>query len=292
MNHDKSKLSCGLSRRAILGGLGGLSLAGALSIEAGAADSSEPFTADSSGLFPAADDRPGWLKAWLRVQASLDEQDSPWWYTGRIYAQVGEQRPNHILNLEGTEIYWPRELGNGAYSISSRTLTFFKDPATDEMLDEFTNPYTGETLEVSANILGGPDGARYTNEGMIFAKHIDPASELRRWNWNWTASGPHVWLMASRGMTHAPQPWLEAMTMFCRSEDFASSDIRSLRSSFSSTYFSPWLPWMGMQGQPGHLIWHSSGCKLNSVNDVSGAYLERAGRLFPGKLTANPASFD
>ena len=283
MNYGTSTMSCGLSRRAILGGLGSLGLAGALSIEAGAAD--------GTGQFPAANDRAGWLKAWLRVQASLDEQDSPWWYMGRIYAQVGEQRPNHILNLEGTEIYWPRSLGNGEYSISSRTLTFFKDPATDEMLDEFTNPYTGETLEVSANILGGPDGARYTNEGMIFAKHIDPASELRRWNWNWTASGPHVWLMASRGMTHAPQPWLEAMTMFCRSEDFANSDIRSLRSSFSSTYFSPWLPWMGMQGQPGHLIWHSSGCKLNSVNDVSDAYLERANRLFPGKLTANPASF-
>lgn len=283
MNYGTSTMSCGLSRRAILGGLGSLGLAGALSIEAGAAD--------SAGQFPAANDRAGWLKAWLRVQASLDEQDSPWWYMGRIYAQVGEQRPNHILNLEGTEIYWPRSLGNGEYSISSRTLTFFKDPATDEMLDEFTNPYTGETLEVSANILGGPDGARYTNEGMIFAKHIDPASELRRWNWNWTASGPHVWLMASRGMTHAPQPWLEAMTMFCRSEDFANSDIRSLRSSFSSTYFSPWLPWMGMQGQPGHLIWHSSGCKLNSVNGVSDAYLERANRLFPGKLTANPASF-
>ncbi len=283
MSYDTSTMPYGLSRRAMLGGLGGLGLATALSIEAGAAD--------SDGFFPAADDRKGWLRAWLRVQASLGEQDSPWWYMGRIYAQVGEQRPNHILNLEGTEIYWPRPLGNGEYSISSRTLTFFKDPATDEMLERFTNPYTGETLEVSANILGGPDGARYTNEGMIFADHIDPSGELRRWNWDWKASGPHVWLMASRGMSRAPQPWLEAMTMFCRREEFADSGIGSLRSSFSSTYFSPWLPWMGMQGQPGHLIWHSSGCKLGSVDEVSEAYRERADRLFPGQLTANPASF-
>ena len=284
MSYETSTTPFSLSRRAMLGGLGGLGLATALSIEAGAAD--------SSGLFPAAGDSGGWLKAWLRMQAGLKEQDAPWWYMGRIYAQVGEQRPQHILNLEGTEIYWPRPLGNGEYSISSRTLTFFKDPATDEMLDQFTNPYTGETVEVGANILGGRDGARYTKEGMIFSRSIDPASQLMRWNWDWKVSGPHVWLMASRAMANAPQPWLEAMTMFCRKEDFADPGIASLHSSFSSTYFSPWLRWMNMQGQPGHLIWHSSGCKLNSVDEVSEAYLERAGRLFPGQLTANPASFD
>ncbi len=273
-----------ISRRAMLGGLGGLGLGAALSIH------SAP--ADSTGLFPAADDQEAWLKAWLRVQASLKEQDSPWSYMGRIYAQVGEEAPNHILDLEGTEIYWAAPLGNGEYSISSRTLTFFKDPASGAMLDEFTNPYTGETLPVQPNILGGRDGARYTKEGMVFAERIDPTGELRRWNWEWKDSGPHVWLMASRGMTQAPQPWLEAMTMFCRREDFADPEIVSLRSSFSSTYFSPWLRWMGMRGQPGHLIWHSSGCKLNSTDEVSDAYRERADRLFPGKLTANPASFD
>ena len=284
MTNDNARAPTGVSRRAVLGGLGGLGLASALSIDAG--------RADGSGLFPAADDRDGWLAAWLRVQASLEEKDSPWWYMGRIYAQVGEATPNHILDLEGTEIYWPRSLGNGEYSISSRTLTFFKDPASGEMLEEFTNPYSGETLPVRPNILGGPDGARYTREGMIFASHIDPSNELRRWNWDWKASGPHVWLMASRAMTRAPQPWLEAMTMFCRKEEFADAGIGSLRSSFSSTYFSPWLPWMGMQGQPGHLIWHSSGCKLDSVDEASEAYRERAGRLFPGKLTASPDSFD
>ncbi len=284
MSEHISTMPSGLSRRAMLAGLGGLGLAAALSIEARAAN--------SGGLFPAADDKEGWLKAWLRIQASLSEQDSPWWYTGRIYAQVGDQRPNHILNLEGTEIYWPRAMENGEYSISSRTLTFFKDPGTDEMLEEFVNPYTGEALPVAANILGGPDGARYTEDGMIFAAHIDPAGELRRWNWDWKAAGPHVWLMASRAMAHAPQPWLEAMTMFCRREDFADPGIDSLRSNFSSTYFSPWLPWMGMKGQPGHLIWHSSGCKLSSMDEASEAYRERAERLFPGQLTANPNSFE
>ncbi len=273
-----------ISRRAMLGGLGGLGLGAALSINAA--------KADSSGVLPAADDRAAWLQAWLRMQSSLEEQDSPWWYMGRIYAQVGEAEPKHILDLEGTEIYWARALENGEYSISSRTLTFFKNPGSDEMLDEFTNPYTGETLPVAPNQLGGRDGARYTQEGMVFSEKIDPSGAMLRWNSEWTASGRHVWMMASRGLTHTPQPWLEAFTMFCLAEDFADPNIKSLRSSFSSTYFSPWLRWMGMQGQPGHLIWHSSGCKLNSVDEVSDGYRERAERLFPGKLTASPDSFD
>ncbi|WP_446831092.1 DUF1838 family protein [Candidatus Foliamicus sp.] len=273
-----------LSRRAMLGGLGALGLGGALSIEAA--------HAASGGIFPEADDKDAWLKSWMRMQASFEEQDSPWWYMGRIYAQIGESEPRHILDLEGTEIYWARPLGDGQFSISSRTLTFFKDPATGEMLDEFANPYTGENIPVRPNILGGRDGARYSNEGMTFSERIDPSGQLRRWNWQWTHSGRHVWLMASRGMQHMPQPWLEAFTMFCLADDFADSSISSLRSSFSSTYFSPWLHWMGMEGREGHLIWHSSGCKLESVDEVSEAYRERADRLFPGKLTANPDSFD
>ncbi len=278
MTHD-------ISRRAVLGGLG----LGALGL--GALDA-RAVSAASGGVFPDPGDKQAWLKLWMRMQSSLQEQDSPWWYKGRIYAQVGEAQPRHILDLEGTEIYWPRPLGGGEFSISSRTLTFFKDPMTGEMLDEFVNPYTGESTPVQPNILGGPDSARYTGEGMAFARRIDPAGELRRWNWQWTHSGRHVWLMSSRGLTHMPQPWLEASTMFCLTDDLADPSITSLRSSFSSTYFSPWLRWMGMGERPGHLIWHSSGCKLKSVDEVSGAYRERAERLFPGKLTANPNSFD
>ena len=247
MTNDNARAPTGVSRRAVLGGLGGLGLASALSIDAG--------RADGSGLFPAADDRDGWLAAWLRVQASLEEKDSPWWYMGRIYAQVGEATPNHILDLEGTEIYWPRSLGNGEYSISSRTLTFFKDPASGEMLEEFTNPYSGETLPVRPNILGGPDGARYTREGMIFASHIDPSNELRRWNWDWKASGPHVWLMASRAMTRAPQPWLEAMTMFCRKEEFADAGNRQPSQQLLVHLFLALAPLDGHAGPagPSHL---------------------------------------
>ena len=273
-----------ISRRTILGGLGGLGLGAALSAIAPQASASE--------LLPDVGDRDAWFKAWMRMQSSLEEQDSPWWYMGRIYAQVGDAAPRHILDLEGTEIYWPRALDDGEISISSRTLTFFKDPGTGAMLDEFANPYTGENLPVNANILGGRDGARYTLDGMVFAERIDPTREMRRWNWQWTHSGRHIWMMASRAMSHAPQPWLEAFTMFCLADDFADPAIMSLRSSFSSTYFSPWLPWMGMHGRAGHLIWHSSGCKLNSVDEVSEAYRERADRLFPGKLTANPDSFE
>lgn len=270
-----------ISRRAMLGGLSGLGLGAGLG-----------GAADPGGVFPAADDREAWLQAWMRTQSSLEQQDSPWWYMGRIYAQVGERKPLHILDLEGTEIYWARAPENGEYSISSRTLTFFKAPGSPEMLDQFANPYTGESLPVQPNILGGPDGARYTREGMVLSERIDPSGNLRRWNWEWTHSGRHVWMMASRGLNHMPQPWLETFTMFCLADDFADPAIKSLRSSFSSTYFSPWLHWMGMENRPGHLIWHSSGCKLNSVDEVSPAYRERAERLFPGKLTANPASWD
>jgi hypothetical protein len=45
---------------------------------------------------------------------------------------------------------------------------------------------------------------------------------------------------------------------------------------------------MDMQGQPGFVVWHADGVKLDSVAELPAAYRSRVEALFPERLAAPP----
>ncbi|NND37797.1 MAG: DUF1838 family protein [Gammaproteobacteria bacterium] len=228
----------------------------------------------------------------VRMQMSTRSEDVPWWYTGRIYAQVGDQAPQHLLNLEGTEIYWVRELPDGAFSISGRTLTFFRDKDSGDMLREFANPFTGKTVSVQANRLGGRDGSIYAEAGWRFTKPPMAQETPNPWRFEWHRSGDLAWFTSSRFSRVLPQPWLESMTVFCPVGALLDPDRHNLPTHFTSTYLSPWPRWLEMGDRPGHLVWHSSGKKLASSDEIPDEYRRRVDREHGGVLTARPDSWN
>ncbi len=271
-----------LSRRQVLSGISVLGLGAAVNWrDAGAAA--------HSNWVPGAPDAQ-WRNM-IRMQMSTRPEDIHWWYTGRIYAQVGNEQPRHLFNLEGTEIYWVRPVADG-FSVSSRTLTFFRDPMTGEMLREFSNPYTDRVTPVQPNRLGGKDGAIYTSGGWRYVGLMPADKPPTPWQIEWHRSGDLVWLTSSRFSRILPQPWLEAMSVFCPLDTFLDSRVGNLPTHFTSTYLSPWMAWMDMGERPGHLVWHSSGRKLASVDEIPDEYRRRADAEFNGLLTAAPDSWD
>lgn len=271
-----------LSRRRMLLGVSALGL--------GASAAWRSPVAQAGGWMPG-DPAEQWRHR-MRMQMSTRAEDIPWWYTGRIYAQVGNAAPLHLFNLEGTEIYWPRPLADGSYAVSSRTLSFFRDKQTGEMLREFVNPYTNETISVSPNRMGGKDRANYSAAGLRFDFEGVPDRPPMPWVAEWQRSGDQVWYTSSRGLEFMPQPWLESMSVFCPLASFTDPAVANLPTLFSSTYLSPWMEWMNMGDRPGHLVWHSSGRKLQSIDEIPDEYRSRADREYGGLLTAAPDSWD
>ena len=273
-----------LSRRGLLGGISALGITAA---------ASPVFAvgADGPAMLPDPSDRAANLRQLMRLQMGIEPGDALWWYTGRIYAQIQDQEPQHLFNLEGTEIYWPRPVGDGTYKISSRTLTFMRDKDSGKMLRTYKNPITDKTVEVTPNRLGGRDGATYSKDGLNLGHGFGEEGVTVPWRIEWHSSGDTVWLTSSRGVDFLPQPWLEAMTISCPRSQFADSEVTSTDSFFTSTYLSPWLSWMGMGERAGHLVWHSSGRKLASIDEVPAEYRQRVDKEYGGVLTANPASF-
>ena len=217
------------------------------------------------------------LKHLLRMSASLDPEDCPWYYNGTIFAVIGEKAPVPIMNFQGMEIYWVEKLEEGKYWFTGNTVSFMTDTQNGEWLREMRNPFTGKTLEVPAAVQGGrPDrGFYYSVDGVEPSWAADKIEDkpLKLW---WTQAGDFIWLhnetVYPPGM---PQPRKQRQTTFANLKDFKNSKIRKISSAFSSTFFSPWPSWMKMDDRPGHVIWHASGIKLGSTDELPANYKKR-----------------
>jgi hypothetical protein len=229
------------------------------------------------------------LTAMLRMQARLDGRDAPWWYFGRIYGVVGELAPRLLVRFEGLEIMRLTPSADGEYAATGATTSFFQDPVTKEVLTTFANPYTGRTNTVTPNLLAGtPRAAAFYS-----ARGVRPGRVARE---EWLQTGLHlswdyhedmVWLSHDRvyppGM---PQPVGESSVARARLADLHDLGRAFVPAGFSSTYFAPWPKWMDMPDQPGHVIWHADGIKLDSVARLPAAFRARMQKHYPERLAA------
>lgn len=221
------------------------------------------------------------LELYMKLHAATADLRVPWYYTGRIYAVREGQAPQHLFNLEGTEIYWVRRDGPSAWTTHSSTLTFYRDAQAGEYFDSYRNPLNGKTLPVRPNVLrsGKPTTFTLQGQGLVGG---DPAPWLVESHQN----GDDLWIVTSRALRNAPQPWIEVQTMMGKASQLVDPENSCPPAMFSSSYLAPWLAWMEMGAAPGHLLWHSSGRKLASIDEIPAGYMQRARRLQPGHFDA------
>ncbi|MEY4848423.1 MAG: hypothetical protein RLZZ36_1536 [Pseudomonadota bacterium] len=271
-------------------------LAGSLILGAGVG--AESSSAISSAAVAVAGSEPDtWrsdeqLRNLVRMQGSLLEEDVRWWFSGVIFGVRGEgETPRPLVRFEGTEVYWFSHRGDD-FQLGGHTVTFFRDFETGEFLYEFINPYTGKRESVKPAEQGGNLGFAYTRQG-IWPVRLDgtplaePVKKPLRVQWH--EMGPHIWL---QHQTVYP-PGMPAMhgqrqTIFAQRDALRDPRQNSVPASFSSVVFMNWLKWMDMKDQPGHVIWHASGVKLQSMDQLPRAYRERAEKEYPDRLSARP----
>jgi hypothetical protein len=234
------------------------------------------------------------LQAMLRMQSRLDGRDAPWWYFGRIYAVLPGQAPLPLFRYEGLEIIRMTPAGNGEYAATGATTSFFQDWKTGQVMETFANPVSGRTNQVTPNLIGGKPGsaaAFYSAKG-VRPGRVAPADwqpdglELM-----WTQHGDAVWVSHDRTYPPGlPQPMGEASCARARVAELHDRARAFVPASFSSTYLAPYPAWMEMQGQPGHVMWHADGLKLESIDALPADFRARVEKLFPERLAAPPFS--
>lgn len=242
--------------------------------------------------FPDLADPEAALRTMVRMQGSLREEDVPWWFTGVIFAVTGDdETPRPLVRFEGMEVYWFRHVSDG-FILGGHTVTFFRDFATGTYLQEFENPWTRRKETVKPAVQGGNLGFKYSRDGIqpvrLDGAPLGPAP-VGPFRPQFHQVGSHVWLQHQTvyppGM---PSMHGQRQTLFAAARDVADARLHSVPATFASTVFMGWLKWMDMKGIPGHVVWHASGAKLRSIDELPSEYRERALREFPDRMSARP----
>lgn len=231
------------------------------------------------------------LQAFIRLGATLDDRLVIWWMDGVRYGVV-DSRTRALFGMKVGMFHRFFRQENGDFKIAMFELTYYTDLASGELLEEFDNPYTGETNRV-AHVRLGPEIRIQTADGLAdpdnpmvhnYRSSLGPAM----------VSGDELWIPTSVQATiRFPKPGTPEIllniytTVNGRLSDAIDPNIVSAPSTLAFQNILKWEPFMRMGDRRGHMMSRASGRKLHSLDELPSDYLACAERVHP-KLIADP----
>lgn len=204
-----------------------------------------------------------------------DGQPAYWHWRGEVYGRRQGERDRMLFKVEGLNVRTCLAVNDPVRGAGVRTLSrellIYLDPATGQPLTRWTNPFTGEDVDV-VHIANDPVN------GEFFPKSAD--GQPTQWRgttigdeWFLTTTAPLFYSNPLGGQYQAEIGGAyHATEMFNFSGDV--SDLENSRNPGASVRvgwvrISDWLPWMKMGGREGLIYMHTAGRKLTQWDDVS-----------------------
>ena len=202
----------------------------------------------------------------VKVRGSTDGQQAVMVWNGAIYTFVPGESKQHLFNIVGMSVARCLSHPEGGWDFTSRELTYYLDPKTQEILHQWENPWTKEVVTVmhvaNSPVQGyfkGQFPAKVTGDVTTFVFDLFPSYP------NSLANQPEF-------AAYSPNPTYQAAELFKLTVPTADlinpeqTTVSSLILSWSR--IGPWLPWMKMGTEPGQLIYSATGCKVENFTDL------------------------
>jgi len=201
--------------------------------------------------------------------STIDGKNIVYWWHGDAFARRTGERDKLLFKVEGMNVRacvkdTHPDRGRG-YRMVSRELLFYKDPKTGELLEEWENPWSGETVTVMhvandpvnfASYTTGRDGKPARWDGMITED-----------SWRQNVTVPLFYpnplagdFQAEIGGTYHAT---EMFNFLGSRKDLLDSRLDTAAAHVGWVRMSDWLPWMKMNGRDGTLYMHTAGLKLS-----------------------------
>jgi hypothetical protein len=219
------------------------------------------------------------------------------WWKGTMISRVPGERDRVLFNIQGMNIrqcgsFNDPKRGPGFRSVS-REVMLFLDPVTNEVLKRWTNPWTGEEVEV-IHVANDPVNMR----SPMFAYGIDGKPAQFRGTFVkdkvWTSGEAPLWYdnpMAGDYQEYVGNNYqaIEMLSSFTDAAPLLDPNVKTLSSvGISWTRLSGWLPWMKMGGRVGTVVYSTVGKRLESVDDLSEPLRTEIRSNYPTYLTPPP----
>jgi hypothetical protein len=209
------------------------------------------------------------MRAFVKARASLDGSDTWTWFTGTVHAWMPGGQFKPLFGFEGYNVSRVVE-ADGGYDLLTREAVFYLDPLSRAVLDRWTNPYTGEDVDV-VHVWNDPVNQQFRLDG--------PRGP---WMVPVTGLGDDVFFNVDVFLAYpSPLPReqfpdnsqddlyqaAELFQFFCKRSELEDAGA-SAPCAVSWTRLAPWLPFMRMGDRPGQLVYHCRGRKLPRYEDL------------------------
>ena len=219
----------------------------------------------------------GAITAFRKVQCSTeDSRPTVYYWVGETYSRVPGEPDRLLFRFEGMNtrqcvtVIDPIR-GQGFRQVS-REILFYQDPTTGEIIDEWQNPWSGETVQV----------LHIANDPVNFRAPIFPLkADGKPFETDLQVMGDHWWSTTTvplfyrnplggdfqdhvGGTYHA----VEMFNFFGRMSDLTDPQTRSADVNVAWARISDWLPWMKMRGRAGNLYFNGAGRKLDRYAEL------------------------
>lgn len=244
-----------------------------------------PVTLNINFMDPAEN-----LRAFIKVMGDLDPTvETVSWFGGDIFAVTTPDKPlQKMFGVEGMGVLRTEAQDDGTYRIFNRECAFYKHPFTGQFIDAWTNPFTGEEVQVKSihNMVVNAEIApifKMDFDGEVqelpftppwwiqekidaamnlFEVHVIAPSPMSVEEWPRESAGP---INRISEMFHRTVSLSEL-----QDETRTSVDYNGVW-----TRLGPWLPWM-LQGQAeGHLLYRTFMTRPGTIEKMPDALIAR-----------------
>ena len=230
-----------------------------------------------------------------RAQCGVaDQQPAVYHWAGKVYSRVQGEPDRHLFNVEGMNVRQctsveDAERGTG-YRQVSREIMLYLDPETGEVVREWENPWSGETVEV-IHVANDPVNMR----APAFPRGADGSPYTISYNrdGSWLTMPVVVPLFYENPLGGDYQDYVggkyHAMEIFTfvLDEDDLDPTNPTAYPAVAWTRLSDWMPWMKMRGRQGQLVHHAAGAKLESYDELPDVLKREIAANYP-EYTAPP----
>lgn len=237
----------------------------------------------------------GAVLAARKIQCSLvDGEAITYSWRGQALARVPGEPDRVLFKLEGMNVRQCAETEDAArgkgFRIVSREIMLYLDPETGEILRQWENPWTGQTVRVihvsNDPVNGGTyvttrNGAPLTWTGQEESGHWWQTLTIPLFYTN-VLGGPYQDNIG--GTYHAT----EMFNYFGSVDDLVDLSKNTADVSIGWVRMSDWLPWMEMRGRAGFIYMHSAGRKLNDWNELPDLIKDEIAANYPEYTSPPP----
>lgn len=209
-------------------------------------------------------------RQFVNIRCSADGRTHYFTATGAMYAHPTDRdAPAHLFEFMGVDVSrCLHDESSDRWFLVSRKFSLYLDPQTGEMLHQWRNPWTGETLNVMHRSY---DYQEFPIPPQMPLHHAPAVSSV---SLDFNLKIPNPLAGNPKFADYSPEPFVQSSDSykFIFPTRLLHADAPQPDDEFAValSYYrmGPWEPWMKMGGKPGFLVLNYTGSKTDRFSDL------------------------